>query len=383
MFRKHVENKEYFALYINSIGTKFASTIVLSLGAAYLFSIGFSLAAVLLYFALEFGLRGLTNPFSAKVAEKIGLKKSILLSYVLLTVYFVSLSFAKENHLVGFFSFIFHSISRGIYYPLKHFLQAQVVRNASRGKFLTLEIVINILIGIFATGFSSFILYRFTVFFPIAIIAGIILLVSYYIFSKNIKDPKIKTKSKYTDVLKNIVSKEFREDIFPYFTFSINVVTNNVIIGLFLYYFLGDFKTFGIVMALTILVESVITLIYGFFIDKDHNKATKRATILQSLAYVFLVILPKIPFGLFLLNSAYRITWNLFDSSFTSKFHTKIKRRNNLIYACSKEFILGISMFLILSVYSVIALYFESYFFSFVFITSIIGAVLTQMFFVE
>jgi len=381
----YFKNKNYLAFYLNNIGTKFASTLVLSFTGAYFYDYGMSLFLILLYFALEFGFRALFSPLGGFLSSRIGFRKTINLSYIILIFYFISLGFIKQYFWLGYFGFLLHSLSRGIYYPIKHLTQSLFIENGDRGKFLTFEMVLTTLIGILAISFASYSVIMFKSFFPVVILASIFLLISilsiHFLLDENEKKiDKINIKEIYSFFL----GKKFRNDLIGFTGFSTNIIINNVIIGLITFYFSNDFKTFSIIMNLVLAFELIFTLLFGYYIDKNKNKATSQSSILQTISYFSYIFIIKTPIALFILQSFYKIIWNMFDSSFTARFHTKINgSRNSTIYACAKEMSLGFSMFVVLSILSLCSIFFNEKVFIMSFWFGILGILILNKKFVD
>src|SRR4051794_16350725 len=120
--QEYLRDKNYLALYLNSIGVQFSSALVLSFVGAHLFTQGLPLYLVLLYFGLEFLFRALFTLLSHTLTQKYGIKHTIVFSNIVLILYFFMLSLFATHPVVGFCSFILYAFSRGIYHPAKHYL---------------------------------------------------------------------------------------------------------------------------------------------------------------------------------------------------------------------------------------------------------------------
>lgn len=337
---RYFAGKNYLALYTNTIGTKFASTLVLSFVGAYLFNLGLGLSLVLLYFALEFGLRSLVSPFGGVLATRIGFKKTISISYLVLVIYFVAVSLAEVSFTIGFFSFIFHSISRGLYYPNKHLVESLLVFDGTRGSFLSLEAVISTLVSLIAVSVASTSLFVFNSFVPVVVLASLFLLFAVAgIHSLDYEGEELRPTS-LKQIKKFIASTVFRKDLIAFSGFATNIVVNNVLVGLFIFLVVGDFKAFGFVMAFVLIAELVFLLLFGRYIDRHKKAASRRASYLNSLVYL-LYPFARTPATAFLAQSVYKIVWGAFDTSFTARFHSKMKESAHpAIYASAKETVL-------------------------------------------
>ncbi len=341
MIQDYISNKNYTALYLNTIGIKFASALVLTFVGAYLYIKGIPLSLIFLYFGAEFLLRAFVAPFSGVITTKYGFKHTIIAANLLLVAYFVSLSFIETLPLLGYMSFVFHSLSRGLYYPTKHYIQAKFIQEHNRGKFLTFEIVISGLVGIFAVAIATYSIAVLDSFWPVALAATLFLIFSsssILILLGNLTHEK---RLKYTDIVKHGASGVFRADAVAFTGFAANIVFNNVVVALLVFFIVDSFKLFGIIMASVFILEMFITLFFGRYIDKNRVKSNRTASVLQIISYVsFLTAFT--PLLATITKTLYNITWNIFDSSFTARFHSKINRQG-LLYACTKEVNLGLA----------------------------------------
>ncbi len=332
-------NKNYIALYLNYMGMQFSSALVLSFVGAHLYLQGLSLPLIFLYFGLEFLLRGMFSPISSILAQKYGFKTAILIANVLLITYFVSLSFYATYPSLVFCGLAFHSLSRGIYYPIKHHMEAFFIRDNTRGRFLTLETVISGLTAAIAVGFATYSITVWHSFLPSAILASVFLGVASFSVVKLLGDMRHEHAGGYRAVLGHVTSHDFRSDLVAYSGIAANIGFNNVVVALLVFFVVNSLKLFGLIMVSVFLLEMILTLAYGSFIDQNRLKSNKLASFLQISSYLtFLMALS--PLLVAAVKTTYDFVWNIFDSSFTARFDTKIKK-HGLVYACSKEVVLG------------------------------------------
>ncbi len=336
----YIPNRNYLALYLNYAGIQFSSALVLSFVGAYLYLEGLSLALIFVYFGVEFLLRAVFSPLSSTLAQKYGFKVIIVIANILLVFYFISLSLYELHPLLVFGGIVLHALSRGMYHPVKHHMEAFFVRDNTRGHFLTLETVISGLAAASAVGFATLSLTMWDSFWPVTIFATLLLGAASLVIFLLLGNMQHEHDGGYRAVWNHFRSERFRLDLSAYIGFALNIGFNNVVVALLVFFVVDSLKLFGIIMATVFLVQMVVTLIYGLFIDKNRLKSNKFASILQVFSYTtFLLALS--PLLVAAVKTVYDLVWNAFDSSFTSRFDTKI-RKNGLVYACSKEVTLGI-----------------------------------------
>lgn len=353
MIKSYISNKNYSALYINTIGIKFASALVLTFVGAHLYTLGLSLSLLFLYFGAEFFLRGLLTPLGGSIVSKYGFKKAIIAANIVLALYFIALGMYETWPLIGFMSFILHALSRAIYYPAKHYIQAKFVQEFNRGRFLTLEIVIGSLTGSLALLAATYSVTVLHTFWPIVVLTGILLIISslaiLFVLGKLDRERNIT----YSGIIKYSLSKEFRKDLVGFSGFGVNIAFNNVVVAMLVFFAIESLKLFGILMASILIIEMLITLIFGRLIDANRLKSNQRATSLQILSYLSFFFIFT-PFLTTVIKTAYNMIWNLFDSSFTARFHSKISKKG-LIYACSKELTMDMAAAFVCVILSLLA----------------------------
>ena len=131
--RGYFTDKNYSIIYLNLMGHRFSWTLFSFFAGAYLYSMGLALYLVILFMGLQLGLQGILSPLSSVLSSKYGIAKTVLISYIPMILFFVAISFAQQSLLIAFFSFIFFSLSYGIYCPCLHTVQSIYIKTAKRG----------------------------------------------------------------------------------------------------------------------------------------------------------------------------------------------------------------------------------------------------------
>jgi len=335
----YLRNRNYLALYLNSVCVQFASALMLSFVGASLLLQGLPLHLVFLYFGLEFLARALFSPLGSTVTRRFGAKNAILIANLILIAYFFVLSAYSTSPALGFSSLLLYALSRGIYHPTKHYLEAMFVANETRGRFLSMEIVLNSVCAALAVGFATYSVSVWHTFFPVAIVAAVFLLAASLVVLSMLDDlPKVVSGS-YREVFRGFMSVAFRRDLEAFAGFSWPMAFNNVVVALLVYFVVDSLKIFGVVMVSVFLVQMVFTLVYGQFTDKNRIKSNKLASGLAIASQVafWLAFTPLI---VAIIKSVYDSMWDIFDSSFTARFHQKIKL-HGLMFGCAKEMSIG------------------------------------------
>lgn len=336
----YLRDRNYLALYLNAICVQFASALMLSFIGAHLLLQGLPLYLVLLYFGLEFFARALFTPLGSLLTRRFGPKKAILISNGILVLYFVALGMYATAPAIGFASFLLYALSRGIYHPVKHYLQAVFINNHTRGHFLTMEIVLTTICASLAVGFATYSVTVWHSFMPVAALAAVFLTAASLAILRLLGDlPHVATGS-LRHVFKRFFAQEFRRDFQAFVGFSWPMAFNNVVVALLVYFVVESLQLFGVIMISVLMAQMIFTLIYGLFTDKNRIRSNKLASGL-SIGGHLAFLLASTPLLVAGIKAVYDTLWNSFDSSFTARFHEKIKHKG-LVYACMKEMSIGI-----------------------------------------
>ncbi len=380
MLKNYFKNKNYIALYLNSIGNNIAGALFSFFSGTYLYSMGMPLHFVILFFGLEFGLRGVLSPLGPIFSRKFGIPTTMLISYISLSVFFFIISLASTSLFISFFSFIFISFAWGIECPIMNFIYSMVVDNKHRGKQFSLNIVIGAISRMFGIFIGAMLIDKVN-FVWIAVFATIISLLTsipFFIFLDDIHIPKIS----FIDPYKFLFSKEFRENLIPMTGYSLSIIANESIAPLFIFILVGSFKIFGFIFILSILAEKIFTLLFGHYIDKNGNK---KSVILSSILLsigLFTYMFIYNPLSAFLVSSYTQISKNMFFGSLETGLHKKMKNsKHSFIYSTAKEMSLCFSEVIYLPIFALIAYFFDKNIFAIVFLSGIFGLYLVRKFF--
>ena len=237
-------------------------------------------------------------------------------------------------------------------------MQANFIENDTRGRFLTLEIVITAVCAAIAVSVATYSLAVWHTFLPAALLACAFICLSSVAVIKLLADLPRETAASYKSVFANFKSLKFRKDRIAYTGFGFNMGFNNVVVALLVFFVVDSLKVFGTIMATIFIVEMLLTLIYGHFIDKKRLASNKLASLLQTGTYAFFILAVS-PFLVAFIKTVYDLGWNIFDSSFTARFHQKIMNQG-LVYACTKEVALGLSCAMYCGVLSLTAYVFTA-----------------------
>jgi len=105
---KILRNREISEIYAMMSLRVMAMSLISIFVPIYLYTLGYDIPSILLFFIVISMSHMLMSPVSAKISSKIGLKHCMLLSFLFYFLYYVMLSaLGMENHIVYFTAALF------------------------------------------------------------------------------------------------------------------------------------------------------------------------------------------------------------------------------------------------------------------------------------
>jgi len=135
-------DKNYGLIYAHHFLRNIANAAMYIFTGAYFLKLGMPLHFVLLFYGLEFGVRGFLCPFGLSFLNKVGIIKAQITVAIFLILFFVGISFSDQNLWIGFCSLFLAAISGAIYYPFMDVFEAIYIKdNYNRTKQLSMSLI--------------------------------------------------------------------------------------------------------------------------------------------------------------------------------------------------------------------------------------------------
>src|SRR6185295_7001792 len=273
MRSSYFTDRNCFLLYLASALDACTDGFTWFFAGAFLFLNGLPLHFVLLFYGLEFGLRGIFSPLAVIFSAKYGLQKTMLLGQSALVVFFITLGFAHSALPIAFGGLVFHSLARGIYYPTIGGVHAVVLDNTHRGKQHSFIFTLAMLAELCGVMVSTWALnanaYPILAFFMSIVALGVAVP---FMFLKDL--PPILSIS-YGELYSYLTSTEYRHELFPAFGFQLAIIASLIILPFYMYFRLGDIKVYGFIIGLAIIVQVLFLLIFGRAIDRIPTRRSR------------------------------------------------------------------------------------------------------------
>lgn len=351
----------YAGLYAHSFFRNTASSAMYIFTGAYFLKLGMPLPWVLLFYGLEFGVRGMLCPFGMAVFKKLGIIKSQSLSALLLLLFFVGLSFADQNLMIGFSSLLFAAMSGAIYYPFQDVIEAIYVKDDhNRAKQISLNIVMGSLGRIVGAAGVGYLITHHG-FDWVLLMVSVALAGSILPFLRMTPHADISFHFTPKETYQFLLDDRFREFWQPFFGQQLIIIIRAVMVPIFIYSVVGELDTLGYLIALTLMIEKICTLIAGHKTDKIGARKTIRFSLgaytLAMLSYGFLA---KTPLSIFFVESFHKTALNIFDSAFRSAIHNKARKtdgQNILLFGTGWQMGLCIGELVTLPIYALLSVF--------------------------
>jgi hypothetical protein len=381
MFQRHFSRKDYVALYLHAFGDGFADALFYLFSGAYLYTIGVPLHFVILFFGLEFGLRGMLSPVGLALAGRWGIGRTILLSYASLLCFFIAISQASQWIMVGFFSFIFFSFARALYYPCIDGLHAIAVDDADRGRQQTMEMTFITFAELIGVAVGAYVLSQYSYGHLVLIAAGVLVcsVLPLFFILDRIPVEKVGVQQSFS----YIISPESRKNYPGLAGLAFSIIAAYVCIPLMLFILAGDFETFGIIMAVAIAVEIIVSLCFGWLFDTRGRERMLRASAvikgIGDLAYAFIL-----KGSVFIIYTFNKVSWNMYRSSYESAVnHRSMNSGNPFLFSTGVNMVLCAVEIVTLSALALIAYFFGMWVFVVVVALSLLGMCLFVRYFAK
>lgn len=346
-------------MYLHILLNRIASAAMYIFTGAYFLKVGMPLHFVLLFYGLEFGIRGVLCPFGLKYMNRVGMLKAVLTASLLFILFFIGVSLSENNLFIGFSSLLFASLAGAIYYPMMDVFEALFVKdNKNRAKQISLSLVFKSLGTIIGSAGVGFILASFG-FIWVVVVISVALMLSVIPFIWLEKKAQSIPKISPNDVYKFLFTPSFKEMWKPFFGQQLMIIVNIVMIPIFIFSIVEGFDYLGYILAAAVIIETVFTLTSGHLSDKyGLTKMLRISSITYPCALILYSVFAKSPFTAFLSDSIYKINWNIFETSFRPHIHRHGRdtyKENLIIFGAGWQMALCFGEVLVLPLYALLA----------------------------
>jgi len=310
----HAFFQKYFANGMRQqVKELFWSTAILDFAASavgifepiYLYTLGFSVFRIIIFFTAVYALYFLLLPLGGKFARARGYEQGILFSTPFLILYYLSL-FAIPYHQFFIASAVIAlAIQKTLYWPGYHADFARFGRDGARGKEISNLVVLDSLVTILGPALGGVVVA--TLGFKVLFI-----IVSFLILFSNI--PLLITPEKfkpvpfsYKEAMKDLVKPENRRRLFAYMGFGEEHLAG-YLWPIFIFLVVKEYVSIGFLISASVFVATVLTLYIGKVTDEEsRHEVLKIGTIFTFFTWLMRVLVVS-GIGVFMADSLYRIS---------------------------------------------------------------------------
>lgn len=302
-FSKKV-SRQLSELYASVAIMDFAISAIAIFEPIYLWTLGYSLQSIMLFYLAVYGLYFLIIPLGGKFVGQAGYEKTIFISTFFLTLFYFCLFLIPYHPVFLVLAVFMYAIQKTLYWPAYHGDFAEFSDRTSRGRQAASMETITMFVYVLGPFVGGFILkfFSFNVLF---------LVVSLLFLASNL--PLLITKEKVTKVafsyfstFKMIISKKYLRSFIAYLGFGEELIVMTIW-PIFIYWIIDDFFSLGSLVALSTLVTGIVLIYIGRTTDKKNKqKIIKTGTVLYSFNW-FMRLLAVTGLHVFFIDAFSRI----------------------------------------------------------------------------
>ncbi|MBU0612797.1 MFS transporter [Patescibacteria group bacterium] len=304
-FFPHHITRQIKELYWSRAIMDFAVASVSLFEPIYIYTLGYSLKVILLFYIEVYIVYFIILPLGAKYANKFGYEHSMTLSTIFLVGYYLALYAIGTSAVFLVIAPLFFAINKSLYWTGYHADFAKFSSGKERGKEIGEMDAIDSLVYIVGplVGGAILAIWNFNVLF---IIAAVLILAS--------SIPLLTTKEKfkmldfsYQDAYQRLFSKKNRRKLFAYIGFGEELIVM-VVWPVFIYVVVTNFFSVGMVVALATFTTTFATLYIGKLTDKRSKRGIVRFGSISSTFIWLIRLIATAGWHIFLIDSLSRIT---------------------------------------------------------------------------
>ncbi|MDD5341765.1 MAG: MFS transporter [Patescibacteria group bacterium] len=295
-------------LYLSVAIMDFATAAVTIFEPIYFYTIGYSVAKILLFYLGMYALYFAIMPLGAKYANARGYEKSILISTFFLIAFYLCLYALPLVPWLIYFAAAAIALQKMFYWPGYHANFASFSDESEQAREISTLKVINDLVYVLGPLIGGLII-TLASFNTLFIVVIVLIMVSNLPFL--LTEERVTPKPfSYGDAYKKLIHPKRRRRLFAYMGFGEELVVM-VIWPIFIYLIIKSYWKIGSVIALATLVTALVTLFVGRICDKHHkHPVIKLGSILYLISW-WLRYLASSTGLIFLADTLSRISKNM------------------------------------------------------------------------
>lgn len=295
-------------MFISSAILEVAVGMVSLFVPIYLYTIGFGLVRIALYYAAIYALCLLLLPFGGMICRRHGYEHSILYSSPFLIIYFLALFAIPYHPFFAVVSIVAIAIRHVLYWPGYHANFATWSGDGERGKEVSNHTAINAVMAALAPAIGGLIV-NFFGFAPMFILVVVLVFLSNVPLFRSPEHFEPREFS-YGKAFRSLVDKANRPTFLAFLGFGEDLVFL-VFWPLFIAFVIKDAFSIGAIVSLSMLANILVTLYVGKWSDDGKSTSLlKNGAIFAAGSWVVRPLIAT-GLGIFFVDSFYRIARNM------------------------------------------------------------------------
>ena len=314
-FRSYIEH--YFAphpsrqvkeLFASRVILDFATGAVMLFEPIYLHSIGFSIVQILLFYAALYVVYFALLPLGGKICRRHGYEHTILFSSPFLIIWYLSFFAIPYHPAFIAVAILSLAIQKILYWPGYHANFATWSVQNEEGREISTMSALAGFAAVLAPAFGGFLIVT-------AGYKALFIVVSVLILISNVpllRTPELYMPQKfpYVPAMRRLLKKENRGRLIGYMGFGEELLAL-VAWPVFLALMVPDAAALGVIVSFAMLANIAATLYVGRMSDGDDKTAVLRSGAVYTAASWLVRVFVTGGFGVFLIDSFYRIAKNM------------------------------------------------------------------------
>lgn len=260
-------------LYVSTVIMNFGVLMVLIFEPIYLYTLGYGLGHIALFFSIVYVVYFFIMPFGAHIAKEFGYEHSIYLSTFAFIAYYAVFYFIRDVPLFFYLAALLYAIQKTLYWPAYH---ADFARFANRAEdarevggidavVLLVNIIAPFLGGVLLKFFGFSVL--FTVISVIILLSNVPLLITREVF--------VPKPFPYLLAYQNLLKPENRKLVVSYLGYAEELIAL-VIWPIFMISLVKDFLGLGSIVAFA----AFVTALFSLYVGRRSDFRSKRSMLI-------------------------------------------------------------------------------------------------------
>jgi MFS family permease len=298
----------------------FASAAVTLFEPIYLYTLGYPLAGILLFYLLVYALYVPLLPFGGWVVSRIGPERSIAISTLFLVAYYLALAGISVNRDLFWVAPVLFTIQKTLYWPAYHADFLRTSDRLGRGSELSGLWSLSILVYVLGPLLGGLVVEAFS--FPaLFVVVGILILLSNIPLLRDPAPPVIEP-YRIRDVYAQVWQRGVPRQLLANLGYGEELLALTVW-PVFLIIVVQDFAKLGALIAAGSLITALVTLAAGKLTDRrNKSNLIQLGSSFQAMFWMLRTLVRTVP-GAFIVDTGARIVKNFTYVPFTATLYER------------------------------------------------------------